>query len=46
MGEWIERGLAFKDYPAGDKKFPGLILLMEAYGVNDHFRRLAGRLAG
>lgn len=46
MGEWIERGLAFKESPAGDRKVPGIILLMEAYGVNDHFRRLAARLAG
>lgn len=46
MGEWIERGLAFKEFPAGEKKVPGIILLMEAYGVNEHFRRLAARLAG
>ena len=46
MGEWIERGLAFREYPSGIAKAPGIILLMEAYGVNDHFRQLAARMAG
>ena len=31
--------------PEGDGPFPGLVLLMEAFGLNDHIRDLAGRLA-
>lgn len=45
MGEWIDRGFAYKSSPKGTGKRPGLIVLMEAYGVNNHFRSLTERFA-
>ena len=46
MGEWIDRGFAYKGGKSGNGKGPGLVLLMEAYGVNDHIRELTGRFSG
>ncbi len=45
MGEWVDRGFAFKTVNPGKERGPGLVILMEAYGVNDHFRNLSGRLS-
>ena len=45
MGEWIDRGFAYKTENPGPEKGPGLVVLMEAYGVNDHFRNLSGRFS-
>ena len=45
MSEWIDRGFAFKSSPSGIGKVPGIVILMEAYGVNEHFRKLTERLS-
>jgi len=45
MGEWIDRGFAYKTSKVGEGKGPGLVVLMEAYGVNDHFRNLTERFS-
>ena len=45
MGEWVDRGFAFRAMPEGKGKVPGIVILMEAYGVNKHFRGLTERLS-
>ncbi|MCL4485637.1 MAG: dienelactone hydrolase family protein [Nitrospirae bacterium] len=45
MAEWNDRGFAYASSPEGTGKFPGIIILMEAFGVNDHFRNLTARLS-
>lgn len=46
MGEWIDRGFAYKAGRREEGRGPGLVVLMEAYGVNGHFRELAERFSG
>jgi carboxymethylenebutenolidase len=36
---------AYVAAPAGDEKFPGLLVFQEAFGVNAHIRDVAGRFA-
>lgn len=37
---------AYLAQPEGDGPFPGLVVIMEAFGVNDHFEELCERYAG
>jgi carboxymethylenebutenolidase len=45
MAEWADRGFAYRSSPEGTGKFPGIIVIMEAFGVNEHFRRLTERFS-
>ncbi len=36
---------AYHSYPEGDRKHPGLILIEEIWGVNDHIKSVADRFA-
>jgi carboxymethylenebutenolidase len=47
-GEMVDLGGGLSGYyahPAGDGPFPGVVIFIEAFGLNDHFKRLAGRFA-
>src|SRR5690242_12297036 len=32
-------------YPSGEGKFPGVVVIHEAYGLNDNIREITGRFA-
>lgn len=47
-GEAVDLGGGLNGFyarPAGDGPFPGVVIFIEAFGLNDHFKRLAGRFA-
>jgi carboxymethylenebutenolidase len=46
--EWVDLGDGLRGYygrPAGDGPFPAVVVYIEAFGVNDHFQKLAARFA-
>ena len=48
-GEWITLGDGSRAYharPDGAGPFPSVVIYIEAYGLNDHFKRLTERFAG
>ncbi|MHA1568761.1 MAG: dienelactone hydrolase family protein, partial [Alphaproteobacteria bacterium] len=47
-GDWLDLGEGLRGFyarPAGDGPWPAVVIFIEAFGVNDHFRRLAARFA-
>jgi carboxymethylenebutenolidase len=47
-GEWVELGDGLRGYyarPDGDGPFPCVVIYIEAYGLNAHFKRLTERFA-
>jgi carboxymethylenebutenolidase len=47
-GEWVELGDGLRGYyarPDGAGPFPCVVIFIEAYGLNDHFKRLTERFA-
>jgi carboxymethylenebutenolidase len=46
--QWVDVADGLKGYygqPEGDGPFPGVVIYIEAFGVNDHFKRLTARFA-
>lgn len=47
-GEWVQIAPGLRGYyarPDGDGPFPCVVIYIEAYGLNDHFKRLTERFA-
>lgn len=47
-GEWVELGEGLRGYyaqPEGAGPFPCVVIYIEAYGLNEHFKRLTERFA-
>lgn len=48
-GEWLELGDGLRAYyarPDGSGPFPAILIYIEAFGLNEHFKRLTERFAG
>ncbi|WNG37238.1 dienelactone hydrolase family protein [Archangium violaceum] len=47
-GEWVELGDGLRGYyarPEGAGQFPSVVIYIEAFGLNEHFKRLTERFA-